>query len=421
MSTSTNSNTLALNGGPQACSEPVPPRKHFGQEERQAVLDLFDQAMTEGANAMGYGGPQEDAYCQAFAESLGGGYADGVNSGTNAVFVALAATNPKPFSEVIVPPISDPGGVMPVAMLNCIPVAADTEPNSFNIGPEQIEAVITDRTSAIIVAHIGGIPADMEPIMDLAHRHGIAVVEDCAQSHGAVYKGQPVGTLGDTAAFSTMFGKHHASAGQGGLVFTRSEERYWQARRWADRGKPFNIENPQGNVIASLNCNMDEIHAAIGLANLRKLPGFVQNRRRIAQIVADGCTSKLSAISMWTERPEDHASYWFLTFDVDYSRLTADRDTLVQALHAEGCLVAAGYPFYPLAMPWATQRCVACGQTSPCDRTGCPAGTPPNNDWPNARAFEGRVMRLPIHEGWTELHAQQVVAALAKVEAAYKK
>ena len=133
---------------------------------------------------------------------MGGGWADAVNSGTTSLYCAVGALNLPAGSEVVVPPITDPGGVMPVALLNLIPVVADAAPGTFNAGAAEIEAVLSERTSAIVVAHIAGEPADMDPIMALAEKHGLPVVEDCAQAHGARYKGRIVGSIGTIAAIS---------------------------------------------------------------------------------------------------------------------------------------------------------------------------------------------------------------------------
>ena len=196
---------LAINGGTPAVNFPLKPRGHFGEEEQASVLRLFSQAIRSGY-APGYNGKEEDAFCKEFASYLGGGYADGVNSGTNSVFVALHALDLPPFSEVIVGPVTDPGGIMPIVMLNCIPVVADAEPGSFNTGAAQVEACITPRTSAIVIPHIGGAPADIKAIMKVAKKHKLPVVEDCAQAHGASVDGQKVGTFGTYGAFSLMFG-----------------------------------------------------------------------------------------------------------------------------------------------------------------------------------------------------------------------
>ncbi|NLW85771.1 MAG: hypothetical protein GXY38_02755, partial [Planctomycetes bacterium] len=216
---------LAINGGAKVAPNGLTLRRLFGIDEKQAVMALFDRVTESGSGAMGYSGVEEEAYCKAFCEMHGGGFADGVNSGTNALFVALGATDPRPGAEVIVPPITDPGGAMPVTMLNCIPVSADAEKGSvYNTGPAEIAKVITPRTHAVIVAHISGLPVDMDGILALAKKHSLYVIEDCAQSHLTKYKGRLAGTMGHIAAFSTMFGKQHSSGGQGGIVYTKDEQ-----------------------------------------------------------------------------------------------------------------------------------------------------------------------------------------------------
>jgi perosamine synthetase len=135
---------LAINGGTPVRNKPWPPRRLFGLEEKEAVDALFDAAIASG-NAFGYEGPTERAYCEEFAEYLGGGYVDAVNAGTTAVYVGLKAINPEPYTEIIVSPITDQGGLMPIPLLNCIPVVADAAPGSFNMGPEQVEAILVEQ------------------------------------------------------------------------------------------------------------------------------------------------------------------------------------------------------------------------------------------------------------------------------------
>src|ERR1035437_624768 len=311
---------LAMNGGQKVRSKPWPARKLLGQEEKKAVDALFDKAIASG-NAFGYNGPEEEAYCREFADAMGGGFADAVNSGTTAVYVALRALNLEPFSEVIVGPITDPGGIMPIPLLNCIPVIAAAAPGRFSPGPEEIEAVITPQTSAIVVAHIFGEPADMPGIMKVARRHKLPVVEDCAQAHGARLKGRLVGTFGDIAAFSTMFGKHHCTGGQGGVVFTRREKLYWEARRAADRGKPFGLPKDADNAIASLNFNLSDLAAVIGSAQLRKLPMIVARRRELASRIAKGLRG-LKVVSLPPPVAGAEPSYWFQKVARAYERNT---------------------------------------------------------------------------------------------------
>jgi len=408
---------LAINGGPRVREAPFPPRRLFGQAEKDAAIEVFDEAIATG-QAFGYGGPREQAYEREFAERLGGGFAKAVNSGTSAVLAALAALELEPGSEVICPPISDPGGVMPVPMLNCVPVPADTDGASFNAGPEQIASVVTERTGAIIVAHIMGEPADMAPIMELARARGLPVIEDCAQAHGATYQGRAVGTWGDLAAFSTMSGKHYASGAQGGVVFTTDEELFWRARRFMDRGKPFGLDEP-GNVRMGLNLNSNELAAAIGLRQLRKLPEIVRRRREIAAAIAEGLRP-LRSVSPGKLPAGAEASYWHMRITVDPAGLTVDKDAFANALAAEGIPVTVSYDHVPSKQPWFRRRRTY--GDSGCPWT-CPLYAGPAEatyELPNcAHAVDANFL-ISIHENWSDAEIRDTLAALAKVHRAYR-
>ena len=343
---------LAIDGGTPVRAEPFPPRRGFSGEARRAVVELLDAAIEQGNHVLGYNGPQEEAYCREFAELAGGGFADAVNSGTNALWVALRAVGVEPFSEVIVPAVSDPGGVMPVVMCNAVPVPADCAPGSYNVGAEQIAERLTERTGAIVVAHIGGMPADMDPILAVAAERGIPVIEDCAQSLGATYKHRPVGSMGTAAAFSTMFAKHLTSGGQGGVAFTRDEAIYWRIRRYADRGKPFGLQGAAGNVVASLTCNTDELHATIARAQLREIPALIERRRELAGTIARRCRESLRSVRAVTDPPFGRCVHGFLLLSVRAEALRVDKDAFVAALEAEGIPAVASYWYVPTVMPY---------------------------------------------------------------------
>ena len=157
---------LAIDGGDRVRRDAFPKRRLFGEGERDAAIRLFDQALLSG-DAIGYGGVEEQAYEHEFADFMGGGYADLVNSGTCALYVALGALRLPVGGEVVVPPITDPGGAMPVALLCQVPVVADAVEGSFNTSAEKVEAVLSPHTRAIIIAHIAGEPVDMDPILAL--------------------------------------------------------------------------------------------------------------------------------------------------------------------------------------------------------------------------------------------------------------
>ena len=408
---------LALNGGDKVRTAPWPPRRLFTEEEKAAAVALFDRSIETG-DAFSYGGETEEAYCRAFADFMGGGYADAVNSGTSAIYVALRALGIEPFTEVIVPPVTDMGGVMPVPLMNCIPVVADTAPGDYNCGPEEIEARITERTSAIIAAHISGMPVDMDPVLEIARAKGIPVLEDCAQAHGATYKGRLVGTMGDIAAFSTMSGKHHATGGQGGVVYTRNEELYWRALRASDRGKPFGLEGTATNVTCSHNLNLNDLSAAIGLVQLKKLPAILEGCRRIAREIARKC-SGLQAVRIKTEPPDVEGAFWFLVAQIDVEKLRCGIDTFVAAMQAEGIPFSARYTLPITEHEWYRKRAVF-------GTSGYPWASPlykgdPNQDYPlpNLEKVHESLCMLKVHENMTEADAADVARALAKVEAAY--
>jgi hypothetical protein len=420
---------LAIDGGPKAFDRPFPPRHIFGEEEKQAAIALFDEAIATG-NPIGYNGREEEAYCSEFAEFLGGGFCDGVNSGTSAVYVAIKALEVEPFTEVIVSPVTDAGGVMPVALSNCIPIVPDTNLHSYNPDPEQIEACITEHTSTIIVGHIAGIPVDIDPIMEMARSRGIKVIEDCAQAHGAKYKGRLVGTIGDVSAFSTMSGKHHATAAQGGVVFTKNEELAWRARRASDRGKPFGLKGvettvqgyasnaPVTNLVASLNLNSNDLAAAVGRVQLRKLSDYVTRRRRIAGDIAKGL-GRLNAIRLVGDPPDCEGVYWFLVLNVDPDRISVCKHQYAEALAAEGLPVKTGYVRHMTEWTWFKERAVfgASGYpwTAP-EYKGDPDIPIPT---PNFNAMDLRLFPMMFHENLSEQDVADILTAFEKVDRAY--
>jgi dTDP-4-amino-4,6-dideoxygalactose transaminase len=410
---------LAINGGPKVCKKPLPSRGLLSNEEKLAVDALFDEAIASG-NAFGYNGPAEQSYCQEFAEYMGGGYVDAVNSGTSAVYSALRTLDLEPFTEVIVSPITDCGGVMPVPLINCIPIIADAAPGCYNTSSQQIGELISPLTSAIVVAHIGGEPVDIENIMEMAEYHNIKVVEDCAQAVGAKMNGKLLGKFGHIAAFSTMFGKHFCTGGQGGLVYTQDEELYYKVRQASDRGKPFGLPDGSTNCIASLNLNLDDLKAVIGRTQLKKLPHIVENRRRIVAKVSEGL-EELKSIKIPPQLPGAEPSYWFWRLEVDTSILTCDKNTFCRALSAEGIPVNPSYRAMPHLYDWYKSRRVF-------GNSGYPWTSPlykgdPDREFPCTNAINAtdKQFNLAVYESWGEEEAAEIVEAFRKVENAYLK
>ncbi|MBN1641647.1 MAG: DegT/DnrJ/EryC1/StrS family aminotransferase [Anaerolineae bacterium] len=409
---------LAVHGGSRLRVDPFPQRGHVGHEERAAIDALFDRAIATGV-APGYNGEEENAYCEEFAAYMGGGYVDAVSSGTAGIYVALHALDLEPFSEVIVASVTDPGGLMPVPLLNLIPVIADTAPNSYNTGPAQVEALVSPLTSAILVSHIAGEPADVAGIAEIARRRGIPLIEDCSQSHGATLHGKLVGTYGEIGVFSTMSGKHHCSGGQGGVVYARDEALYQAIRRASDRGKPFFLPPGATNAIASLNLNLNDLAAAIGRVQLRKLPETVRRRRAIVAGIAEGI-SGVRTVAIPEPLPGAEPSYWFLRMRFNAEEATCDKETYCRALSAEGLAIAPHYrAALPHTMDWFVHRRVFGSSGYPWSSPDY-AGDPERQfPCPNANATMDTHFNLHFHESWTPGDVADAAAILRKVDRAY--
>lgn len=410
---------LAINGGRKAVTTPLSPRGLMTEAEKQAVMSWFDRSISTGT-FQGYNGEEEEGYCHEMAQFMGGGFADAVNSGTNALYVALRALNPEPFSEIIVPPLTDPGGMMPVPLLNCIPVVADAEPGCYNTGPSQIEALISPLTSAIVVAHIGGEPADSDAIVRMAHAHGIPVVEDCAQAHGATLNGRKVGSFGDISAFSTMFGKHHCTGGQGGVVFTRHEDLFHRVKQVADRGKPFFRPQGSSNDRAALNCNLDEVACAIGRVQLARLPDIVASRQRFADTLRPGFEA-LPSLRVPPVIPGGEHVYWWWRLEVAQDQITVSKQEYCAALAAEGVDLN---PDYSAAMPqfmeWFEQRRVFGTSQLPWSSPSYRGDANRRFPCPHAKAAVASQFNMTILESWGDREAEQLLKAFRKVDMAYR-
>ncbi len=410
---------LALHGGSPVREAPLPARGHIGSEEVEAVSAYMDKVVATGTLGA-YQGEEEEAYCAAFAEYLGGGYADAVSSGSAAIYVALLALELEAFTEVVIGPFTDPGGIMPIPLQSMIPMIADSAPGSFNTGPEQIEELISPRTSAIIVPHIAGEPADIGGIMAVAGRHGIPVIEDCAQAHGARFKGRLAGSFGDLSAFSTNSGKNHSSGGQGGMVFTRDEGLYQSVRRMADRGKPHFLPERATNMQATLNFNQTDLAAVVGLIQLRKLPEMIERRQAIVGQLIEG-TEEAEMISMQRPGRNVVSSNWFLPVAFYPERAACDKETFCESLRQEGLPVTDDYRYgMPHRQSWYTERRVF-------GSSGYPWASPlykgdPDRDFPcpNAQAMLRSHFTFSIHENWGTQEIDDVIAIFQKVAGAYR-
>lgn len=219
-------------------------------------------------------GPRVQAFEEAFAQYCGVKYAVATSSGTTALHVALLAHNIGPGDEVITTPFTFIASANSILYVGARPVFVDIDPATFNIRPDLLEAAITSRTKAILPVHLFGLPADMDPIMEVAGRHGLVVIEDACQAHGAEYDGKRVGSFG-TGCFSFYPTKNITTA-EGGMITTNDEEIAERCRAIRQHGMRRRYYHDE----LGFNFRMTDVHAAIGLAQLGKLERF--NEMRIA-------------------------------------------------------------------------------------------------------------------------------------------
>ena len=408
---------LAIEGGPPVRATPFAPRLVIGTEEREAVLALLDREMAIGGGFDRYGGTEVDSFEAEFAAHVGTTYATATSSDTAAIHSALAALRLEPGDEVITSPITDPGAVMPIVWLGCIPIFADVDPNTFNVDPASVAARISERTRAIIVTHLAGQPAELDPLLALARQRGLTTIEDCAQSHDALYGGRQVGGIGDIGAFSLMSGKHTVAGGQGGMVVTNDEAVYWNVKRFADRGKPFHSAESK-NLFLGLNYRMTELEAAIGRVQLRKLPAAIGRRRALVAQLRERIAN-LAAVRVGKVIEGAESSYWFLFLRVDLARLSVSKERFAQSLAAEGIPANPSYDHIAYEAPWLRDRQTLGSSGYPWSAFPHARDLDYTDCCPNARVAIDRHLMVSLHEGWTEREIEDLATALRKVERAY--
>ncbi|MFA5516837.1 MAG: DegT/DnrJ/EryC1/StrS aminotransferase family protein [Desulfuromonadales bacterium] len=282
---------------------------------------------------------------EEFARFAGARYGVAVANGTVALELALQALGIGPGDEVITTSRTFIASASAVVMCGARPVLADVDRDSQNITAETIRRRLTAQTRAIIAVHLAGWPCDMDPILDLAREHNLKIIEDCAQAHGATYKGRPVGSLGDAAAFSFCQDKIMTTGGEGGMLTTNDGGLWERAWSFKDHGKSYRAvyhrRHPSGfrwlHESFGTNWRMTEMQAAIGRVSLRRLPAWLTQRRRHAAHLND-YFRRLQALRV-VDPPAQvrHAWYKYYAFlRPERLRPGWSRDRIVAAVNAEG-------------------------------------------------------------------------------------
>ncbi|MEP3274899.1 MAG: DegT/DnrJ/EryC1/StrS aminotransferase family protein [Stappiaceae bacterium] len=297
-------------------------------------------------------GPQVPDFEKQYAEYLGRNHTIALANGSVTLDLALKIIGLQNGDEVIVTPRSFIASASCVPLAGGVPVFADIDRDSQNLTAETIAEKITPKTKAVIVVHLAGWPCDMEPICSLARKHGIVVIEDCAQAHGAFYKGKPVGSFGDIASFSFCQDKIMTTGGEGGLLAMDDETLWKAAWSFKDHGKSFDTvfrkKHPPGfrwlHEDFGTNWRMTGMQAALGSVQLARLPAWRERRRNNAQILVDACVQLPALRTPLPDNDSKHAWYRFYTFvRPDQLKEDWDRDRIMREVSAlgVGCYVGS--------------------------------------------------------------------------------
>jgi perosamine synthetase len=345
-----------------------------------------------------------------FAHKLGVRHVYACASGTAAVHTAIAALDPEPGDEIITSPITDMGALTPILYQGAIPVFAEVDPKTWNVTAKAIEAVLSDRTKAIIVTHLFGNPCEMDEIMALAESRNIPVIEDCAQSFLAQYGNRLVGSIGKISCFSLQQGKH-ITTGEGGLVATNDDGLARRMNLFINKAWGYGDPNPDHYFLA-LNYRMSELQGAVGVAQLPKLEHSVE--KRIA--AADSLTNRLAGLK-GVETPFVNScsvhTYWKYCLRVDGSMVPGGCVGLGRELKAKQISSAPRYIQKPAFMCRIFQEQKTFGNSRFPFTLARPEAVQYDPDrFPLTMQALQNVLVLPWNENYSEEHVNYISDAI---------
>jgi len=350
-------------------------------EDRPEVESAIRRVIDRGWFVLG---PEVEAFETEFAAACGAAHAVGVNTGTDALMLALRGLDIGPGDEVITAPLTAAYTALAIRMAGATPVFADIDPSRCTIAPQAVEAAITPRTRAVMPVHLYGQAADMTAIEAIAIRHGLAIVEDCAQAHLATSEGRPVGTIGIAGAFSFYPTKNLGALGDGGAIVTRDAALAARLRRLRNGGQTDRCHH----VEAGVNSRLDEMQAAILRARLPFLPAWTARRRHLAARYRAALTGAPVVIA-----PEADSGHVYHLFTVR----AGARDALQAHLDSAGIGTLVHYPLtVPRQPAFADLPLTAC---------------------PEADRLAAHVLSLPLHPALADTQVDEVASIVGCFQA----
>jgi dTDP-4-amino-4,6-dideoxygalactose transaminase len=358
-------------------------------ELRSAYLEIKNDIDVAVARVLDSGwyllGQELEAFEHEFAAFSGARYCIGVGNGLDALHLSLLAMNIGPGDEVIVPSNTYIATWLAVSQCGATPVPVEPDERTYNIDPRKIEKAITPKTKAILPVHLYGQPADMDPILAIAHNHGLRVLEDAAQAHGAKYKGKRVGGFGDAAGWSFYPGKNLGALGDAGAVTTNDEQIADAVRKLRNYGSQVKYVNE----VLGFNSRLDELQAAVLRVKLRHIDAWNARRAELAKLYREklvGTGLRLPHVPDWAE------PVWHL-----YVIHTGWRDKMQRALNERGIQTLIHYPIPP-----HRQQAYA--------NLGWPVGS-----FPMAESMADNVLSLPMGPHLSAAQQDRVIEAIIEL------
>jgi len=340
---------LAILGGTPTRTEPYPDWPVHDERDVAAVTAVVRSGHWGGYP---YPGPQTAEFARRFAEMQGGGHAVMMANGTVTMEVALRAADVGWGDEVIVPAYTFQATAAAPMAAGAIPVIVDIDPQTYCLDPQAVEAAITPRTRALVPVHLGAQMADMDVLMEIAERHNLIVVEDCAHAHGAKWRGRGAGTLGHFGSFSLQSSKI-LTTGEGGVLLCRPPELAARAASIIDCGRPHDVAGPHAEIESydrsgltftmGANYRMTELQAALGNVALERFPEQARQREEMAGYLEESL-SEIPGVRLLKRDPRHTTrSFYRYIFAIQPEVFGAGHEVVCAALSAEGIPCWSGY------------------------------------------------------------------------------